>query len=164
MYIRLNKRKCTRLRHVDFNNAIEEICAKSTWHGSFFWGKWPSVLLKKVSIWSREVCIPNFRCLSIFVWWGGGVQTNTKTHQPTSACRINGLTIKLQEKNAPYRTCARGKICYRSESYIRDDRGRRLRDWPAHPPSPLTFYVRFLRRTRIFHGRGEGGWGLYWVY
>ena len=53
--------------------------------------------------------------------------------------------------------CAWGEICYRSESYVRDDRGRRVRDLPAHPPSRLTVYVRFLRITRIFHGRGEGG-------
>ena len=66
------------------------------------------------------------------------------------------MTIELQEKNTLYRTCARGKISYRSESYVRDDRGRRLRDWPAHPPSRLTVYVRFLRITRIFHGRGKG--------
>ena len=70
-----------------------------------------------------------------------------------------------REKNIIlYRPCARGKICYSSESYVRCDRGRPLRDWPAHPPSPLTFYVRFLLITRIFHGRGEGRRGLYWVY
>ena len=44
--------------------------------------------------------------------------------------------IELQEKNTLHRTCARGKFFYRSESYVRDDRGRRLRDWPAHSPSP----------------------------
>ena len=65
------------------------------------------------------------------------------------------MTIELQEKNTLYKTCARGKISYRSESYVRDDRGRRLRDWPSHPPSPLTFFVRFLLITNIFHGRGK---------
>ena len=68
---------------------------------------------------------------------------------------VNLKTIELQEKNNLYRTPARGKICHRSESYVRDDRGRRLRDWPAHPPSPLMFYVRFLRIPRNFHWRGK---------
>ena len=65
--------------------------------------------------------------------------------------------IELQDIITLYRTCTQCKICYRSESYVRDDRGRRLRDWPAHPTSRLMVYVRFLRITRIFHGRGEGG-------
>ena len=47
------------------------------------------------------------------------------------------IFIELQEKNTLHRTCVRGKICYRSESYVRDDRGRRLRGKTAHPPSPL---------------------------
>ena len=66
------------------------------------------------------------------------------------------MTIELQEK-IPYIEPVHGVKLVIAQNLTSEMTEAGVEGLAGSSPSPPTVYVRFLRITRIFHGRGEGG-------